>query len=215
MKKRRARGNSLGVGATGARPARSRITAGDFTWACRHNAVRGLADDADLQHTPLPTEVFTQPNDPSKDVRPDTNKIAQLIRSQNDYHQPKSARDALEQYNMQAPTADPEEHIACVDFTFFFATHPEVEDVISEYRAGTGSWARVGTYMRYRTEWEEVAAEYARRAFGLSHGEEVPPVRVHPLVVLEALSMLIASMSPCTFVGAVSYFDGRIIVATA
>lgn len=134
----------------------------------------------DLQHTPLPTDVYTQPNDPSKAQRPDMNKIADLIRSQsNEYEQPKSARNALEQYKMQAPEVDPEGHIACVDFTFFFATHPEVEDVVSEYRAGTGAWARAGLYMRFRREWEELAAEYARRAFGLWEGDVPPYIAVH------------------------------------
>ncbi|CAD6590721.1 MAG: hypothetical protein TREMPRED_005867, partial [Tremellales sp. Tagirdzhanova-0007] len=81
------------------------------------------------------------------------------------------------------PPVDPENDIACID-AYLYYTLPtdgyEGQQWLDREDDDANTWMRIGTHLHWRQDVQDLADQYIRNAFGLNHGERIPPyISVH------------------------------------
>lgn len=80
-------------------------------------------------------------------------------------------------YQFPAPQMKPDEHLACIDSSYWYIEQPTRFDLHEEWRRGLGVWATVAQYARWKPEVEDFAMRVGKRMLGVRDDEQMPPVR--------------------------------------
>lgn len=125
-----------------------------------------------LELTPFPPRLF---HEGRKSYRANIVSTADFLR-QSHPTVPVESLETMEMYDLPAPSARPDEHLACIDTAYWFIEQPARFDLHDEWRRGLGVWSAVGRFARWRPEVEALGMAVGRRVLGVGEGEEMPPV---------------------------------------
>lgn len=74
------------------------------------------------------------------------------------------------------PAIPPDDHVACLDNTYFMLTDPARGGLHDEWRAGYGVWHHVGQYMRFQPALQQITDDFLRDLMGVAWNDPVPLV---------------------------------------
>ena len=103
-------------------------------------------------------------------------KTADLVFDADKYNpKPASSMQTLKDGELAEPTIPPDNHVGCIDSTYYLVEQYERWVLHGEYLAGQGVWNRVGKHMFFHRGIEDLRDMYLRKALGLRRGQAVPP----------------------------------------
>jgi hypothetical protein len=103
-------------------------------------------------------------------------RIVKLLREKHNGVAPPESLAILDKFNKPHPVLGPEDHLACIDVTYWFLEQPDRFDLHQEWLSGEGVWNRVGRHIRFAPGLYQLADQFLRYELGLGTSESIPPV---------------------------------------
>lgn len=135
----------------------------------------GLLTRAEASWTPVPRSVFLTGARPGmhgselSDIRRFSTFVADTVST------PEESLAILDSLSLPRPEMRPDPHLFCVDTVYWQHVQPELSDLHTSWRHGTGVWQSVGQYMRFQPALVRLADDYLRYLFGTPRDNPLPP----------------------------------------